>query len=1731
MSGFRDFLRDRIETGGFSTEDTLISFLPLLREVIEAHGRDVVAPLEGLGDLQVEGARIWFSEDRCRPPRQRASELRRVELANRAAVEIVSESRRTSDVGDGEEQIVNLQIGGREEPIVRPVFLPGYVSWEHQIGHHDPLTDVFSLGLILASLACNLDLTEPDQLEAYVSNRQNLFALNPGLHPVFARAIVRMTELDRHRRVQDLPALLKNLENYRDQEVDFEFDLARVEGFGRKDVRSKQQVVLNRLQERLFELSRRNRLLHFRPTMQTVNLTHASVPLSFDIRNIRGEQVLIWNEELHKAAVSGRQISLNKYLNFAEALYLPSVLDRILADTRRDMAEFGFAQLRLVVCFLHWANLKEKPIERFESPLVLLPVRLKKKKGIRDTYTLQIVSEEAEVNPVIRHQFKQLYAIDLPETLDLSSTDLGTFFEYLEAQIAASESAVTLEKIDRPRIELIHEKARRKLDQYRRRARIAGRGVRSFLDLDYSYDPANYNPLGIKLFSALIRPPSTRLREIIEESPRPRVFACGEPEPPAVEKQRTLYALREGGDENPYTWSFDLCSVTLANFKYRKMSLVRDYETLLANGQDNDAFDATFSLVPRPVQQELPQVPPLADRHDVVLCDPTQATAIAEARSAKSYIIQGPPGTGKSQTITNLIADYVARGKRVLFVCEKRAAIDVVFARLRQCGLGELCCLIHDSQTDKKEFVMNLKQTYESFLAEGAAKASQKGLSRDTLLERIEEEIGPLEHFDRAMQATPKPAGVPLRRLLGRCVELWDQLPALSAIQRERLPNYAAWCENYDRLERFHGTVREIQPDGILAHHPLRLLSPSLAALDHPLELVGGTIEAALKHLANAEETMGRCGIPRTEWQTLARARALIDYAADVAPLAEIGRMPLLDPKTESAGRFDADVKSLQRQGAAVEATREKTAAWRAKLPEDDAATALEQARTFEQSSFAWLRPSWWRLRRILKRAYDFSTHVVRPSWSQVLSALAEEYAQLGEYRACCGSIARDFGIPGDVEQMIERVARLRSELPQLPGWLVRIHAALLKSDKAGKIASRIVAAGDAVGATINALDKILENYEDVALGELGDDLTSIQQSLDDLPDFLHGLSDLADAPRSLVEALRTLPLSPSQLEAAVADESLRHVYRDDRPLRRFTGPVRRRHVHRLADLCQSWRESNAAAIRRGVCDRFAEHVRISSLPAAKSTAEQKEFKKAYNRGRRELEHEFGKTMRYKSIRDLVAGESGEVVKDLKPVWLMSPLSVSDTLPLDTDHVDVVIFDEASQITLEESIPSIFRAAQAIVVGDEMQLPPTDFFSAKRSEEEEEILVEEGGELVAYDLESNSFLNHAAKNLPSTMLGWHYRSRSESLISFSNWVFYDGKLLTVPEEELPAPDRRPLTARQASDADQRAAEVLVRPISFHFLEHGVYENRRNRAEADYIARLVRQLAATRPRISLGVVAFSEAQQDEINNALSRLGQEDPAFGDALDAEFEREEDGQFVGLLVKNLENIQGDERDVVILSVCYGHDARGKMRMNFGPINKSGGEKRLNVAFSRAKHNMVLVSSIRYTAITNDYNDGANCLKNYLRYADAVSSGNAQAVQRVLHGASRWHDPAQTPDTPAADSLADQIAAAIAEHGYLVDRGVGQSHFRCDLAVRRAEDAAYRLGILVDGDAYYDQEDLLERDLMRPQLLGAFGWNVAHVLAKDWYDDRDGVLERLLRAAEGEDDFDPADDTPPDDD
>lgn len=421
-------------------------------------------------------------------------------------------------------------------------------------------------------------------------------------------------------------------------------------------------------------------------------------------------------------------------------------------------------------------------------------------------------------------------------------------------------------------------------------------------------------------------------------------------------------------------------------------------------------------------------------------------------------------------------------------------------------------------------------------------------------------------------------------------------------------------------------------------------------------------------------------------------------------------------------------------------------------------------------------------------------------------------------------------------------------------------------------------------------------------LGELAELLRDLREALDDLPDLLPLLRAVHSADPACTAILQGLNFAPHALDALVADEAFRRILRVDPVLARFNGAALAQSVHAMSSLQRELLALNAQVVQSTQHARFSEHVRVSATSATQLDDDAKAFKKLYATGRRELEHEFGKSMRHRSIRDLSDDETGLVVNDLKPIWLMSPLSVSDTLPLSADLFDVVIFDEASQIPTEEAVPALCRARQVVVVGDEMQLPPTSFFSAGAGEGEDEILVEEGGERIAINLDADSLLNQAARNLPATLLAWHYRSRHESLISFSNAAFYEGRLVTIPDRLL---EQESVLAAARRSEDEgvgvAAAEALMaRPVSFHQVADGVYSGRRNEAEARYIAHTVREMLRRETGMSLGIVAFSEAQQGAIESALEALAEEDADFAMRLEREYVREDDDQFNGLFVKN---------------------------------------------------------------------------------------------------------------------------------------------------------------------------------------------------------------------------------------
>jgi len=362
------------------------------------------------------------------------------------------------------------------------------------------------------------------------------------------------------------------------------------------------------------------------------------------------------------------------------------------------------------------------------------------------------------------------------------------------------------------------------------------------------------------------------------------------------------------------------------------------------------------------------------------------------------------------------------------------------------------------------------------------------------------------------------------------------------------------------------------------------------------------------------------------------------------------------------------------------------------------------------------------------------------------------------------------------------------------------------------------------------------------------------------------------------------------------------------------------------------------------------------------------------------------------------------------------------------------------------------------------------------------------------------------------MLGWHYRSRRESLISFSNAAFYDRSLLTIPDSTIHRNEITNIEPVVDVFKEIRIDKILDRSISFHYIENALYDNRKNKDEANYIANIVSSLLKSDSKKSIGIVAFSMQQQSEIEAALDRLAVHDPIFETLLEEEYQREDEDSFNGLFVKNLENVQGDERDIIIMSVCYGYNKKGRLLMNFGPINRRGGEKRLNVIFSRAKQNMVVVSSILPNEIKNDYNVGANYFKKFLAYSKHISDGKLSDANLILDGLYKYNDE----NIKVQNPIVQQLKKALEENEHKVDLNIGQSHFKCDLAIRNDYKNKYVLGILIDKNSHYANENVLEQYCQKPEILNGFGWKTITVYSKDWFEKPERVLERIEQILKG---------------
>lgn len=449
------------------------------------------------------------------------------------------------------------------------------------------------------------------------------------------------------------------------------------------------------------------------------------------------------------------------------------------------------------------------------------------------------------------------------------------------------------------------------------------------------------------------------------------------------------------------------------------------------------------------------------------------------------------------------------------------------------------------------------------------------------------------------------------------------------------------------------------------------------------------------------------------------------------------------------------------------------------------------------------------------------------------------------------------------------------------------------------------------------------------------------------------------------------------------------------------------------------------------------------------------------------LLHELNKKRKIMPLRKLFRTIPNLLLK-LKPCLMMSPISVSYFLEAETYKFDMVIFDEASQIFPQDAIGAICRGKQVIIAGDSKQLPPTSFFATSTNNSDGEYDSDEAEDEVIYD----SILEEATNSLPNRSLLWHYRSRNEDLIAFSNQEIYKSKLTTFPSSNTVAADSG---------------------VEYVYVENGTYSGRCNVQEANKCVELIKEHIIKYPERSLGIIAFSEKQQATIEEAVQRFRERNPRY----ETFFAEDKEEPF---FVKNLENVQGDERDTIIFSICYAKDANGRMYMRFGPLGHQGGERRLNVAITRAKHNIKLVGSIMAYDIdlNRTKSEGIRMLKDYIEFAIKGSS-----VLQPYKNPNALYD---------KDEFCNSIMKCIREKGYSAKQYVGNSEYKIDIAVEHPSyPGCYVAGIECDGLSYIMARTTRDREHLRKSVLEQMGWNMFRVWSTEWINNKEGEQKRLF--------------------
>ena len=1103
-------------------------------------------------------------------------------------------------------------------------------------------------------------------------------------------------------------------------------------------------------------------------------------------------------------------------------------------------------------------------------------------------------------------------------------------------------------------------------------------------------------------------------------------------------------------------WSVDRDAVVLGFFSFGKLLMYRDLDQgNWPRGRgpaDHPVIQTLFDENSHEPPSQLPEDEHLdkhvnpADVHQVVDADSSQTLALLDVKGGRSLVIQGPPGTGKSQTITNLIAEAVGYGKTVLFVAEKMAALEVVKRRLDAVGLGEACLELHSRKTNKRAVLQELERTIR--LGRPMLEQAEDDLS---ILADLRDR---LNAYSEAMNAPIGESGVTPYRAIGELVRLGPEAGALPRLGFESMRDWSGTA-----FRRRQGLVEELQTQlsemGVPSQHPfygstrMVLVPTEQARIAQALLASQGSTRALRESAADLAATLGLTPpATRQDAETLCRAAR----RATEAPRLEGVRL--------RSGEWQARRDQLRTLIDAGEGYSEVRARYDETLiPE---AWDLDLLET--RQHLANYGSKWWRfLSGDYRQARNRLEGLCREPMPQGVDeqlALADAVLEAQRYR----KVLSEYETLG-ASLFGTQWQRERSDWPVLAGllgWIVDLYREVGE----GQLPEGLIdfLAGDPA---IAGLEQKISATEGALV-----DQGSAFDALIELLEFAEGRrASLTEQPlttqESIFEAwhrnldrLRSL-VTYNQLSETLVQEDLEGVLRQAESWpEAATGLVDAYRYTWFEGLVEQAFRERPALVKfdrvnhEYVAEKFRELDRLVIEHNRARLAHAHWLGVPTHEARGQLgvlTREIQKKRRHLPIRRLV-NRAGEAIQAIKPVFMMSPLSIANFLEPGALNFDLVVFDEASQVRPVEALGAIARGRQVVVVGDDKQLPPTSFFDRLMTAEDAD------EESMTADLESvlDLFL---AQRAPERMLRWHYRSRHESLITVSNHEFYEDRLVVFP-----SPDKG------------REDVGLV----YHYLPDTVYDRggtSTNVGEAKKVAEAVMEHARNRAHLTLGVAAFSVKQMQAIEDQLEILRRTDSSCEGFFAAH-------PYEPFFVKNLENVQGDERDVMFISVGYGRIAGGYVPMSFGPLNLDGGERRLNVLITRARRICEVFTNLSADDIDLGRSNvrGVRALKTFLKYAKDGHLDVPVATDRE-------------PDSPFEES----VLAALQRLGYQVETQVGSAGFFIDLAVVDPErPGRYLLGVECDGATYHSARSARDRDRLRQEVLESLGWRIHRIWSTD---------------------------------